>query len=52
MSDDDIKPTGYATLREAIEHEQAKRREQNSTREKLSLPTFGNSEPVGRPPAH
>lgn len=52
MTDDD-KPTGFATLREAmaaiIEHEETKRRETCSGREKLSLPKFRNSEPHKRP---
>jgi hypothetical protein len=51
MTDDD-KPIGFDTLREAmaviIEHEASKRREQASSREKLSLP---KSEPQRRPPA-
>ena len=53
MIDDEPKPIGYATLREAmaaiIEHEAARARARpNSDRGKLSLPKFVTSEPHKR----
>lgn len=55
MTDAELKPAGYATLREAmaaaiIEHEAARARARpNSSRGKLSLPELRDSEPQRRP---
>jgi hypothetical protein len=55
MTNDDTKPVGFDTLREAmaviIEHEAERARARpNSDRGKLSLPKPVNSEPQRRPP--
>jgi hypothetical protein len=57
MTDAESRPRGYSALREAFkaiaEHEEAVRRASHppitSSRKKLSLPKFGNSEPHKRP---